>query len=105
MSNNRALFDRLISHFDASAAADMDETFQYHLGDGESYYLRIADGQCTLHEGELEEPSVTLKLDPATMLEILDGETDGMQAFMAGRVVAEGNIMLAPRLAELFPVE
>jgi putative sterol carrier protein len=33
----------------------------------------------------------------------MSGELDGMSAFMGGRVRADGDIMIATRLASLFP--
>jgi len=33
----------------------------------------------------------------------MDGSTDGMQAFMAGQLRAEGDMMLATKLGEIFP--
>ena len=35
---------------------------------------------------------------------IATGETDGMQAFMGGKLRTEGDMMLAMKLSELFPV-
>ena len=57
--------------------------------------------------GELytgENPNVTLIMDSETLKGITSGETDGMQAFMAGKLRAEGDMMLAMKLGELFPV-
>jgi len=39
-----------------------------------------------------------------TLEEVMSGETDGMQAFMTGRIRADGDIMLATRLTSIFPV-
>ncbi|HEY5718297.1 MAG TPA: SCP2 sterol-binding domain-containing protein [Motiliproteus sp.] len=104
MSATKALLDSMLARFNAAAAADLDAVFQYHIEEGGDYYLQVADQQCQLCEGEHADPSVALSLDQETLSEILSGETDGMQAFMAGRVKADGNIMLATRLAELFPL-
>ena len=43
-------------------------------------------------------------MDAETLAEVMSGETDGMQAFMAGRIKATGNMMLATQLATIFPV-
>ncbi|WP_210397445.1 SCP2 sterol-binding domain-containing protein [Motiliproteus sediminis] len=104
MSDTKQLLDTMVSRFNASAAGDLEAVFQYHIEEGGDYYLEVADGQCALSEGEHDDASVTLSLDQETLSEILSGETDGMQAFMAGRVKAGGNVMLATRLAELFPL-
>jgi Putative sterol carrier protein len=42
-------------------------------------------------------------MDSATLAGIASGETDGMQAFMGGKLRAEGDMMLAMKLSELFP--
>ena len=51
---------------------------------------------------EHDDPSVTLSMDAETLQEVMSGETDGMQAFMAGQLRAEGDMMLATKLGELF---
>jgi putative sterol carrier protein len=104
MSDTKQLLDSMVSRFDSVAASDLEAVFQYHIEEAGDYYLEVADSQCALKEGEHDEPSVSLTLDQATLGEILSGETDGMQAFMAGRVKAGGNVMLATRLTQLFPL-
>jgi len=104
MSETMQLLDAMLARFNAAAAVDLEAVFQYHIDEAGAYYLQVAEQQCRLCEGEHADPSVSLTLDQATLREILCGETDGMQAFMAGRVKAGGNILLATRLAELFPL-
>jgi putative sterol carrier protein len=41
-------------------------------------------------------------MNSETLQGIVSGETDGMQAFMAGQLRAEGDMMLATKLGELF---
>jgi putative sterol carrier protein len=41
-------------------------------------------------------------MNSETLEGIVSGETDGMQAFMAGQLRAEGDMMLATKLGELF---
>ena len=103
MANTQQLLDTMVSRFNPSAAGDMDEVFQYHI-EGLDFYLVIDEQRCQLSEGEHDSPSVSLTLDNATLAELLAGETDGMQAFMAGRIQAGGNMMLATRLNDLFPL-
>ena len=104
MADTQQLLDTMVSRFSPSAAADMDEVFQYHIEDGGDYYLVIKDQTCQLGNGEHDDPSVSLTLDSDTLAEIMSGELDGMQAFMAGRIKTTGNMMLAPRLTDLFPI-
>ncbi|MNN88285.1 SCP-2 sterol transfer family protein [compost metagenome] len=64
----------------------------------------MKDGACDLQQGDSASPNVTLIMDSETLKGITSGETDGMQAFMGGKLRAEGDMMLALKLSELFPV-
>ena len=104
MSDLNKIFDEMKSRFNSEAAAGMDVVFQYQIDEGEPYHVIIADESCVVAQGEHDEPSVTLSMDTQTLQEVVSGETDGMQAFMTGRIRADGDIMLATRLTALFPV-
>lgn len=98
------IFQGMQSKFNAGAAAGLDLVFQFNIEDGENYYLVVNDGTCAAHAGESDGPNVVLTMDTATLAGVMSGETDGMQAFMAGKLRAEGDMMLALKLGELFPV-
>jgi putative sterol carrier protein len=103
MSDVSEVFNQMNERFDADAASGVDEIFQYDIDD-EYWHAIISDGTCQIVEGEHDDPSVTLSMDADTLKEVMSGETDGMQAFMAGRIKATGNMMLATQLTSLFPV-
>ncbi|MGP0170895.1 SCP2 sterol-binding domain-containing protein [Pseudomonas sp. NCHU5208] len=92
------------SKFNASAAAGLDLVFQFNIEDGDNYALIVKDGACAIEQGDNPNANVTLIMDSETLKGITTGETDGMQAFMAGKLRAEGDMMLAMKLGELFPV-
>lgn len=96
------VFEKLEQNFNAEAAKGLDLVFQFDIEDDKVYHLVINDGTCKLAEGEHEDPSVTLIMNSETLKGIVSGETDGMQAFMAGQLRAEGDMMLATKLGELF---
>lgn len=104
MADLASVFDDMTGRFNSSAAGDLDAVFQYQIEDGVPYYSVISEGTCKTAQGEHDDPTVTLIMDSETLQEVLSGETDGMQAFMAGRIRADGDIMLATRLTALFPV-
>lgn len=104
MANINAIIAGLKDKFNATAAADMDEIFQFNVEDGSNYYVVIKNNQCEISEGDHDDPSVTLIMNKATLKDVLTGEEDGMQAFMAGKLRAEGDMMLATKLSVLFPV-
>ena len=91
--------------FNPSAAAGLDLVFGFNITDEDKQYaLIVKDGTCELEEGENPDANVTLVMDSETLKGIVSGETDGMQAFMGGKLRAEGDMMLAMKLSELFPV-
>ncbi len=92
------------SKFNAGAAAGLDLVFQFNIEDGENHYLVVKDGTCDVKQGDSPDANVTLIMDSETLKGITTGETDGMQAFMGGKLRAEGDMMLAMKLGELFPV-
>jgi len=97
-------FETLKNNFNADAASGIDLVFQFNIEDAENYSLTIADGTCELAAGDHDDPSVTLIMNTETLKGIVSGETDGMQAFMAGQLRAEGDMMLATKLGELFSI-
>lgn len=102
MSNLKTLIEGMPEKFNADAAGDMEEIFQFNITDGDSYFVTIKDGTCAISQGESDAPSVTFVLDEATAVEVISGETNGMQAFMAGRLRVEGDMMLSTKLDSLF---
>ena len=98
------IIQNLTSKFNADAAQGLDLIFQFKIEDASNYYLVVTAGTCDVQAGDADEPNVTLIMDSETFKGIATSETDGMQAFMSGNLRAEGDMMLAMKLSELFPV-
>jgi putative sterol carrier protein len=90
--------------FNPSAAAGLDLVFGFRIDEETNYALIVKNGTCDVQEGVNPDANVTLVMDSDTLKGIVSGDTDGMQAFMAGKLRAEGDMMLAMKLSELFPV-
>ncbi|MEA2117577.1 SCP2 sterol-binding domain-containing protein [Halovibrio sp. HP20-50] len=101
MSTNT--LEKLKARFNPEAAEGMDEIFQFHFTDAGSHYLHIKDGTLDVQEGEHDDPSVSLSLTTETLKGIMNGDVNGMTAFMTGKLKATGNVMLATKLTNLFP--
>lgn len=97
------IIEKMSSSFNADAAAGMEHVFQFNIEDGDDFYLEIKDGTFNITSGENHDPSVTLIMSTETLVGVITGEIDGMQAFMAGQLRAEGDMMLATKLSALFP--
>jgi len=98
------IINNMEGKFNPAAAAGLDLVFQFNIEDDSNFYAVIKDGTCSVNQGDAEDPNVTLIMDAATLQGVISGETDGMQAFMGGKLRAEGDMMLALKLGELFPV-
>ena len=102
MSDCQTLMSRLQQRFDPEAAGTLAAVFHYRVNDSD-HQLRIDQGACILESGPPEEADATLTLEADTLCSLLDGELDGMAAFMSGQLKVGGDMMLAMRLTELFP--
>jgi len=89
--------------FNPGAADGLDLVFGFRIDDTKNFSLVVKNNTCELLEGENPDAQVTLVMDGDTMQGIVDGSTDGMQAFMGGKLRTEGDMMLAMKLSELFP--
>ncbi|TWI53172.1 putative sterol carrier protein [Pseudomonas duriflava] len=103
MSSAAETIENLKNKFNPEAAAGLDLVYQFDIEDGENYYLIVKDKTCDVKAGNAEQADCTLIMNTETLKGIVSGETDGMQAFMAGKVRTEGNMMLALKLGEIFP--
>ena len=100
----KSIFDQMPSKLNANAAAGMDAVIQYDLtGDGEGqYHCAIKDGACTVVEGPSDAPAMTVTIDAADFVDLIEGNLDGTSAFMSGKLKIAGDMGLAMKLGSLF---
>jgi putative sterol carrier protein len=104
MSDVTTLLDTMQQRFSPDAAAGMDAIFQYDITDEGSWHIAVKQDQCEIAPADTSEATVTLSMSKDTLAAVISGETDGMQAFMMGDITATGDVMLATRLSDLFPL-
>lgn len=104
MADLASVFTEMKNRFNAEAAEGTDAVFQYDITDGGEWMVTVQNGHCEVVEGSSEDATVTLRMDCETLEEVMSGEADGMEAFMSGRIQADGDIMQATKLAAIFPV-
>jgi len=105
MTNVKETFQEMPKMFNANAAKGMNVVYQFEItGEGGgSWNLVIQGGTCTLNEGKADNPTVTLNMGSETWLAMVNKQTNGMQAFMTGKLKISGNMILAQRIPEIFP--
>ena len=105
--DNRAWHTHLHDTFTAAAARGLEAVYHIRCDDAPAYTVRIADATLSCAEGEAyaeaAQPLVTLYFDSfANHRAILEGRMDPMQAFLEGRFRADGHIVLAMRMLQVF---
>jgi putative sterol carrier protein len=98
------LFAAMPTNFDASAAGDMNATIQFDLsGDGGGIWaVAVADGKCSVTEGGVASPTLTIAMDAADFVALTHGELNPMNAFMSGKIKLQGDMGLAMKFQSLF---
>jgi len=93
--------------FNPQAAGDLRADIQFHVTGQEpgDYVLRIAEGQCTAHEGTVPAPAMTIHTPSEVWVQIARGELAGQAAYMKGLYRVEGDLSLLLRMEALFAGE
>jgi putative sterol carrier protein len=105
MTSAKEVFDKVPEVFNADAAKGLDAVFQFDItGEGGGQWnVAVKNGTCEVQEGTHASPTVTLTMSDETWLAMVNGELNGMQAFMGGKLKLTGDMMLAQRIPEIFP--
>lgn len=100
-------FETMVGLFNPAAAGSMKKTFQWNVTGEEAgkYALKIADGTCELVPGGVEKPDITFTIADKDWLAIGEGKLDAMNAFATGKLKLAGDMMLAMKIQQIFPVK
>lgn len=100
-------FQTMVSLFNPAAAGSMDKTFQWNITGEEAgkYALKVANGTCELIEGGVEKPNITFTVADQDWLAVVEGKLDAMNAFATGKLKLAGDMMLAMKIQQLFPIK
>jgi NAD(P)-dependent dehydrogenase (short-subunit alcohol dehydrogenase family)/acyl dehydratase/putative sterol carrier protein len=99
-----AVFDNLLDAFQPEAAAGVDVVFQFRISgsEGGDWYTIIKDGACTVEAGIHDKPTTTLKMSDQDFLKYVSGQLPAMQAYSAGKLKIEGDLMKSQLVEKLF---
>jgi putative sterol carrier protein len=100
-------FEIMKSVFNPAAAKGTNKTFQWNVSGEQAgvWAVKVADQTCEVIPGGVEKPDMTLILSDQDWLSIAEGKLDPMNAFMTGKVKVTGDMMLAMKINQLFPVK
>ncbi len=100
------LFDSMPNRFNTTAAAGITKTIQWNITGDESgiWAFSIENGVGHLIPGGVEKPDATFTTSAKDWVAIAEGKLDSMKAFMTGRLKVAGDMMLAMKVPQYFPL-
>lgn len=90
------MLHKMTHAFDAEAAGDTRAVIQYQIS--EPVYHVVSNGELVAHDGEAEDPDLTVKISDNDLVKLFRGELNPMTAFMTGKIRVSGDMTLAQRL-------
>jgi putative sterol carrier protein len=99
------IFDYMAGRFQPERAGNQSAVIGWDITSPEgthSYQFNVADGACTVVQGNAEPARVTLSMALPDFLRFLTGQLDGMQAFMTGKLKLTGDMMFAQSMQAWF---
>jgi putative sterol carrier protein len=102
----KEVFAAMPTRFNAGAAKGLNAVYQFDLtGDnGGKYNLAINDGQLTVGEGTHASPNITITMAASDYLDMVNGKLNPQMAFMSGKLKIAGDMGLAMKMQQLFPM-
>jgi putative sterol carrier protein len=100
-------FKTMQTLFNPAAAAGFNKTIQWNISGEQAgkWAFKIANQTCELIEGGVDKADLTMSMADQDWLAIAEGSLDPMNAFMTGKVKTAGDMMLAMRIPQVFPVK
>ena len=90
--------------FQAEKASGVNVVFQYRIsgaGGGE-WYVSVKEGSCEVKQGAHEKPTTTIVMSDEDFLSLTAGKLNAMQAFTAGKLKIEGDLVKSQLIEKLF---
>jgi len=96
--------DEMPNYFIPEKAGNTNAGIQFDLSGNNAgkWFIKIADGQATSGEGEVENPNLTFLADSGDFVKIFTNQLDPTAAFMSGKLKIKGDMGLAMRMQTMF---
>jgi putative sterol carrier protein len=96
-------FEKVLpNRFKPDKAADIDVTVQIKITgtNGGNWAVKIKDQKLEVKEGTQPSPTLSLEMEEADYMDVVNGKMSGEKAFLTGKLRFKGNIALALKLRE-----
>jgi putative sterol carrier protein len=94
------------NRFNAGAAKGLKAVYQFDLTgeSGTKFNLAIDDGKLDVGEGTHASPNITITMAAGDYLDMVNGKLNPQMAFMSGKLKIAGDMGLAMKMQQLFPL-
>lgn len=106
ISSCQEYFDTLPQRFVPSASKGVTAVFQFTLTGpgGGTWHVVVDDGKIEVHSGAHPNPGSTVEATAEDYVKIANDEMNGLRAVMTRRMRIGGNLVLARKMQNMFPV-
>ncbi len=86
--------ESLPERFRPQMAGNLATTIQFDFTDedGGRWWLRIAEGECAVGQGDVDAPEATVLISAADFVGINDGTISAPDVFWSGKIEIEGSV-------------
>lgn len=101
------LFRQMPENLDTAAVGDLRAVVQWRIGgraDGgqDQWQITIAAGRAEVEREGAATPDVAYTIDALEFLKLVAGRYEGPELFLSGKLVVEGDLVLAAQMPALF---
>ncbi len=99
-----SLLEKMREQYSPEKAQTLDTVIQFNITDVNEahYWLEVKGENLEIHEGQAEEPQMTLIATKGDFADMVYGRSKAMQAFMSGKLRVKGDMGLAMKLQTIF---
>ncbi|HEX6492347.1 MAG TPA: SCP2 sterol-binding domain-containing protein, partial [Candidatus Dormibacteraeota bacterium] len=107
----RAVFTAMAAAFQPAMAAGFEGAIVYELTPAEGgagpdtsewWTVEVRSGGASAHHRRGDDPTVSLRVSVADLIRLVSGELDPLEAIADMRIIVDGDVLVATRLAEMF---
>jgi putative sterol carrier protein len=104
MTTPAEIFANITERFNVEKAKELELTIAFNLtGDnGGQWGVQVDNGKVNVVEGEIDNPTATIKMDGDDYVAMTKGELNPMMAFMSGKVKVDGDLNSVMKFQQLF---
>lgn len=98
------VFEGMPQAFRTEMAGEDNLVFQFHITGEQAgdWWVCVENGQCTVGQGVLDQPTVSLTMKDQNWVAMASGQLSGAKAFMTGKLKLKGDLLAAQKLGTYF---